>query len=607
MRPVHVYSLVVPLCLLISLPPQAVAEPLAPEVQRELLEKAARWHVPQPHADSKMLKIWVFQSGTKDKFALGFVEPGKPDQALVGFDHWDTTQRVEIKPIADPARLSLDDVTPTSPFSEVHGINFGLITGIQLLRRGEKELGGKLINQALQADAGHARSPFYSPANEAPVLMLARSCFAAALNEITSSKPDFPEIKQRIERLAADRPELKTEALQAVLEALQATVAHQPAPAGSIERVIDDYLLSGGTNGVQNFIGDEASAADRALILKGFEAVPALLKQRHSPRLTNHLMPGFNNFVSHPMTAGQVIDAYLQRLANNEFDSNWLRRQVGETAEDEIVLQWWKEASAMGEQAYVKQYTVTVDEEKHASLSDELLLLAEERYPALLPEFCRRFLPTPTPSWPAFEALMRSDTFTRDQKRQLLEEAIATNHDAHRNSALDLLQTLDPTLADKRLLKLLKEATPAPQGDYWTDQDANLSRYVSDSSDLEVWREFLALLDRADLGMRMELIDNLHPPHDAPPEILRLYHGIYVRFRDDQTVRDESASDKFSGPGAGFPHTRIEMRNFIHTHWGDWLKLERKSPKEDATAAEWKTYRTAVSMAIQQHHANPTR
>ncbi len=47
-------------------------------------------------------------------------------------------------------------------------------TGIQLLRAGRPELGKRLIEKALGAEAGHHRSRFRSPAGEDPVLIAYR-------------------------------------------------------------------------------------------------------------------------------------------------------------------------------------------------------------------------------------------------------------------------------------------------------------------------------------------------------------------------------------------------------------------------------------------------
>ena len=481
---------VVSLVLLgLAIAPCADAETLTCESRKELLQKAEHWLVPQPNPDSRLLKIGVYQSDI-DFYVLGFVEPANPDRALVGFDYWDITRRTETKDVPQPDNLSLADIAPTSPFAGAQGVNFGLLTGIQLVRRGNERLGVALINKALGEDSGHPHSPFHSPAGEPPVLMLARSCLAAALNEITSPKPDFPKIMQRIERLLADEPELKSEATAWALESLKASVAHQLAPEGTIERVVDDYLLGGGRAGAMNWNAEEFRPTERALILKGFEAVPALLAERHSKRFTNHLMQGFNNFPSYPMNAGQVVSGYLQRFANTEFDSDWLDRQKGYTAGDEAVLAWWKEASVLGEEAYVRENTVVLEKDQSARLSYELLLLARERYPALLPGLYQKLLKTSRPSWPVVKAIIQSKTLPQEKLVELLQAGIATNHAAHRNSALGDLRELNPALADEHLLRLLKMAPRTAKAEYWTDQDANLGRFVSKSLEADVWQAY---------------------------------------------------------------------------------------------------------------------
>jgi len=577
---------------------------LQAEVREALLEKAKQWGVPQPSAESLLYKIKVYQSRDTDYFALGFVEPGKPEQALVGLEYWEgkemwrTTQRV-----SNPEAISLENIASSGGgwSLSAYEINYGLVTGIQLLRRGDQKLGSALIEKALKTEAGHHRSPFISPAGEESVLMLARACLAAAINQITTPAPDFRQIKQRVETLLADQPALKSSALDEILESLEASVAHKSSAADSIEKVIDNYLLDSGAEG-KILPPGKFSSAERELIVKGFEAVPALLEQRHSKRLTNHLMHGFNNFPSYPMIAGQVINAYLQRLANDEFGSNWLERQKGLTASDEAVLAWWKKASALGEEAYIKKHIVALRTDKQGDyLSPELLLLAQERYPALLPGIYQSVLKTSAPSGPVAEALTEGIAIAGEQKIELLQAAIATNSVAHRNDALRLLRNLDLELADAKLLQLLKKAPSTAKDAYWTDQDASLGWFVSVSSNADVWKAFHALLERADLGMRMELIDHLNPPDDAPAEILTSFYGIYDQFCEDKAVRDQSTSKKFSGPGAAFSHEKIEMRDFLHEHWAHWLKLELKLPSNNVSPLEWQEYRKQVSLAVKQH------
>lgn len=568
-------------------------------VRVELLENAKAWGVPQPKAGSSLVKVWVFKSGDRDYYALGFREEENAKRALVGFDYWDITERVDVKDVPDPKKVSLENITPTSPFSEVNGVNFGLVTGLQLLGAGNTEIGTELIKKSLREEAGHPRSAFRSSAGESPVIMLARNCLADAMNRISSEKPDFPAIKQRMESILKDQPQLKSKATDWALQGLEASVQHNAAQPGTIESLIDAYLLSGGKEGGMMRGVGKITEAERALVVKGFEAVPALLQARKSRRFTNHVMQGFNNFTSYPMSADQVINAYLQRLANDEFGVDWLDRQMGYTAENDVVLAWWEKASKMGEKAYVANHTITPVQKDGATLSSELLLLAKERYPELLPDLYKAALKTSVPSWPIAEALVGSNA-PIEQKLSLLSAGIASNHRSHRNSALSLLQSLNVGLADEQLIRLLKNAPKTVKEEYWTDQDAGLGRLVSVSVNVEVWNAFHGLLKRADLGMQMELIDHLEPARDAPPQISQSYYRIYDRFRNDERVRDNSTSKKFSGPGAGFSHERLSMRDYVHIHWASWLDLKLKSPQVGASPKEWHAYRVAVSQVIEK-------
>lgn len=424
------------------------ADVLAPETRRMLLGKADAWEVPQPKAGSRLRKIYAYSGeGDADFYILGFVEPGSPNRALVGFEQRDYFGGGELIDVPDLDGLSIDDITPTDSSGEPFGVNTGLLTGIQLLQLGNERLGVALINKSLGADSGHPHSPLYSPAGEPPVLMLARACLASAFNDIASPNPDFASIKKRIERLLADQPTLKNESTDWALEGLAANLAHEAPAEGSIESIIDDFLLDGGGEGIASW--EDFTGPERRLILRGFAAVPALLAERDAKRFSNHVMRGFNNFSSYPMNAGHVIDAYLARLANREFGSNWLRRQQGYRAAEDAVLAWWKEASALGEKAYIEKYFVVHDENNRPRMSDELLLLARERYPAIVPDLYRSILKTSLPSTPVVEAFMSNPALPRARKIELLEMGIATNAGLHREPALRCLRKIDRARAAK--------------------------------------------------------------------------------------------------------------------------------------------------------------
>lgn len=578
----------------------ASCAPLSDDQQAELLKKAADWEVPQPSAQARLVKIESGSRNGQDVCVLGFVEPGAPEKAMTGLDWKDLTGGVEFADAKAP--LDLDDVICGGWFGAPQETSLGLVTGIQLLRRDRRAEGLKLIEKSLAEETGHHRSPFRIPPGEAAVLALARSCLADVINDITSERPDFPHLLKRLRRLLADQPSLKTEATDWAIEALEATVAHPPAKPGSIEALIDDYLMSGGVHGALTPRGEQ-SAAETALVLKGFEAVPAVLAQLDSKRVTNHLMQGFNNFSSYPMQADAVLHDYLRRLANEEFGSNWLDRQQGGNPEREAVEAWWRKARETGERDYVAANLLRPDkdsEKKGAyTISDELLIIAADRYPQCLPGIYRKLLASPTSSYDVAAAIADSKAITGPEKVALFVKAVTQGRDGHRNPALAHLLDLDPAKNEARLIQLLDRCPKTSKQAYWLDQDPALARFVSKSVNPAVWEALHRTLARVDLGMRMEMIDALSPPRDAPPAILASHFKIYDDFGKDPSVRDTADSPKFAGPGAGFPHDRIRMKDFIHREFASWLELEVEAPEDGSTLKAWDRYRAKVKPAIE--------
>lgn len=587
---------------------------------RRLIYFADKWEIPQPKPGSKLVTISNRNPTEKNcHFWLGFVEPGEPNRAIVGDDYMPIGESRAVV-VADPARLSFERaVIDTLHTRRIYDFNLGLITGAQLLRRGDERAGIAMIQTACSVNTGNSQSLFHSPANDPPDTMLARCGIASALNDLAKAKPPFVQIKRRIERILSDQPQLKSEATTYVLEALAANVAHQQPPEGSIERIVDDYLMSAAPRGYLGWHIRDNPAAFR-LVIRGFDAIPALIKERHSKRFTNHVMWALRNESSWPMNAGQVIDSYLSEFACDDLGIDWLSRIKGFGANDELVNKWWKEASALGEETYVKKHAVAIgdviDEEdvagapetqklRHGSLSGPLFILAVEKYPHLLPDIYLQVIKTSFESHPVAEAFMKVDRIPRERKIELLIAGIATNHGDHRHAAALRLRKLDSARADEFLLKFLEEAEGSPKSPGVYERDDGLGGLVGDSTNLEVWRSFDALLDRADVQMRMELIYFLRPPRTAPREVLRAFQRIFLRFRNDTAVRDNADWDLDVRPPshAGFRHDRISMRNYIHQKFAEWLELKIKEPDDKATEEEWRKYREIVSREVEKFFA----
>jgi hypothetical protein len=565
-----------------------------------LLELAEKWEVPQPKTGSKLIKIWAYYNSTGEFYNLGFVDSDDPTQALVGLEKTRIDQNTSTPPLPVPDidKLSLKNVVASDLFGNS---NSGLVTAIQLIRMGHPKIGTELLTRSLKSDAGHPHSPLYIKEGQSAEQTLAASCLAAAIDSITTPKPDFLQIKRRIEIVLQDYPKLKNPATEHVLKGLDASIKRPKPKPGTIEALIDDYLMSGAVDGAMSFNNRENPGKD-ALVLKGFEAIPSLIAQLEDKRMTNHLMQGFNNFSSYPMTADLVINSYLQSFANDELGSNWLDRQKGYTSKKDAVEAWWKIASAMGEKTYVAKNTLRKKEENTVNISDELLAIAIDRYPELLPEFYKEVLRSKTHSWSLADPLAAHPELPFETRKDAMLKGIATGKEEHRNSALRGLWELDQPEAEAILLRLIRKGPKTTDDEYWTDQNASLTRFVSKSRSADIWKATHDYLHRSLLGMRMELISNLKPPEEAPRGILRSFFQVFDRYACDETIRDEKSSSRFDGPGAGFPYPKIELRNFIHQHYAYWLKLEVRAPdRKVETPEKWAAYRLTVARAVQAY------
>ena len=577
-------------------------ENIGKEVQEKLLAYAAKWKLPEPSPTAKLVKIRVHE-GTSDKeiYVLGFLEDTRPCQALVGFYEIDISKFREVKEVPDPENLSLADISCYMPGfgMSCESVDVGFLTGIQLLRAGKEKTALALISRAVAKQVGIPYERY--PEEEPAISLLAKNGLRSANAQLLQDNPDYEQIKQRIEAILKDFPRYPvTYRRESLLVILDATVQHKPSVSGTVDGLIDDYMQYQDCHGMTHDFR-ELGDAERALVLKGFAAIPKLLERRNSIRFTNHLRTGFNIFLR--MQEDAVVNAYLRRFFNNELGVDWLREQNGKIAGDEVVHEWWSKASEMGERAYVAKYAVVHTAGGGAKLSRELLLIAQERYPDLIPELYTAILQTSSSSYDIAEAVVRSNLHT-EKKLELLDSAIKTNSESHRNFALRFLQEINGDAADIHLIRILKNASGTTKGEYRKDQDAVLGVLVGKSQNQQVWTAFHDLLDRSDLGMQMELIDQLYPPSNSPPQILRSYYAVYDKFRNDKRVRDETSSKNFSGPAAGFPYTKIAIRDFVSVHWACWLKLDIRPPeKYDGTPQLWSAYRAHVSKTIENQRA----
>jgi hypothetical protein len=303
------------------------------------------------------------------------------------------------------------------------------------------------------------------------------------------------------------------------------------------------------------------------------------------------------------MTADQVIDQYLSEFASNGTGGNWLDRQKGVLSSKQALKQWWKDAKILGEEKYVAKNLLRITYSKKdaiVSLNSKLQLLAEKKYPHLLPKAYERILSTKGQSYALAKAVSGSDTIPDKQKIALFRQAIKTGQGQHRNIALAELREIDAPLADTALIKIINNSSSTTHHAYWLDHNAAISQLCTRSNNTEVWKALHKLLERADLGMKMELINNLQFNADRQPIAAKFFLEVYDIYKNNEVIRDETSSSKFDGPCAGFPFKKISLRDHVHREWARRLKVECDQPNKKWNSEDWVKYRKIVALEIEK-------
>jgi hypothetical protein len=421
--------------------------------------------------------------------------------------------------------------------------------------------------------------------------------------QLTRPKVDRAPIARRLKELIGKDKELDSEVNRAMLKSLELALVPSKAKPGSIEALIDglvDYTANTGTLG--HFEPDDPYWR---LAERGFEAVPALIEHLDDDRLTRGMMQGFNNFRSWHLRVRFVVGDLLEGLAGHDIGRDWLRRQQGYGVEKAEALKWWDEARKVGEERYLLDHVLPRDDKdgKTAQVNTHQLRIIVAKYPRHVPDLYRTVLDKhpELESWPFIEALGRTKLSARE-KLDLFLYATGNKDMRHRLPALYAIKELDQKQFDALVLAALKALPDDVAGPYWTCREAHLAQLAAQCDDPQVWPALEKAAKRAAVGLRMELLNHMAYPPDAPHRSERL--RLLSAFLDDEAARDRESSKKYEGPCAGFTYRRLSVRDFVAMELADALGIEVELNPE-RTPEEWAEIRGKVREAVKQALARP--
>ncbi|MCW3053222.1 MAG: hypothetical protein JWN14_2392, partial [Chthonomonadales bacterium] len=182
---------------------------------------------------------------------------------------------------------------------------------------------------------------------------------------------------------------------------LEVSLAPSHAESGSIEAEIDalvDYY-NPSTYRIYNEPGTRPLPAEtdprfKKLWLRGFEAVPILLKHLNDRRFTRTYSHIGRFHPSYPYRISHVVADLLTGLAGSEaaVGAHEKERGSGKDINPAKAEQWWKQARAIGEERYLLRHLLPAKNSEEARVNDHNAVLIAARYPRHLPALYREIL-----------------------------------------------------------------------------------------------------------------------------------------------------------------------------------------------------------------------
>ncbi|HYV38952.1 MAG TPA: hypothetical protein VE988_24925 [Gemmataceae bacterium] len=561
----------------------------------QLLVDYRDYGMPMPSKDAKLVK---FESGGRyivnDKlmpptYSVGFLlhpeTKDSPASLLVGTKEvrLDLQTPVEvIEPKPGNAKI-INDLS----FNPTIYISTGQIIAIQCKALGWDDLAKELWT--LSSTGPKVVNP---PGGIPFRTAIANLAWGYYKNELVKPDSDRALAAKQMKKLLAAESEINTEGNQALLKSLDAALIPSTAKAGSLERLVDDLVDM--CNGSEF---DRDPRYDK-LANQGFAAVPILIQHLDDDRLTRSIMPGFNNFRSWNMRVKHVVSDLLREIAADDLDKDWLDRQVGRAVEKADAEAWWKKASKEGEEAYFVAH-VLPSGEKQGWPNALMLEIIAEKYPGHLPKLYKTLLDErpKIESWPMAEQVNKSK-LSADEKRKVF--LYAANHAdlKHRRFGLEYLESYEPKEFIRILLGTLEDFPVTPNSkSYWIAPEVGFVHVVLKTDNPKVWATLEKVAKRADVGFRMELMNQFNQFNVNDKNRQRCLNYL-AAFLDDKEGPDRKANPKmFDGPHAGFTFERLSVQDLAAWQIARILKMPER-PDREWTAEQWEKLRAKVTKAL---------
>jgi hypothetical protein len=407
---------------------------------------------------------------------------------------------------------------------------------------------------------------------------------------LTSPRSDWRLLARRLKRLIAREENVNTLPNRELIRSLDLALVPSKAKPGTITAMIDDLVQAG---------ADEWYLDARAmkLVLRGFDAVPALIEHLDDDRLTH----GMSGILRGPLRHDRVRDFVSDVLA--KIAGGALGGSETEGPDPPVTkaqaLDCGKKARQTGEEAYLLAGVL-----RGAEIVGEpdryLLEIIAKKYPQSLPALYLKVVDKQQGVESTdMAAAIGASALAREKKLELLLHAVRGSNARHRVSALWALKDVDTRLFAQLLVQLLESLPQKAKGPDSDRPEASYALLVSETADPRAWEALLKVAKRSSAGLRLEILERVGArPSDNKQRRPRL--RFLVGLLDDPAVRELTFDPRSRGRGpAAQDFERLAVRDLAAMEIASILEL-RAEPKPNWTAEQWTKLRTDVRRALER-------
>jgi hypothetical protein len=408
-------------------------------------------------------------------------------------------------------------------------------------------------------------------------------------NEIVNPTANRSKVLVEIQTLLERCPEMRTSFVDQTVRQLSITVASRYKGSDEIEKLIDG-LCECQEEGRSLSSPDPSQKAKFEPLIelasRGYAAIPKLIEHAEDERLTRAISPAIMMKPTEFVTVGEMCLNIAEQFAPAS-------RGWGDVLERKSnLVQWWSSASREPEREVCLQRLIANEK----FLPQAPIRWAEHCFPDVLLEAYNEILKSGqrVETYDLLDA-MRASTLDRRQIVEAASRGAGSNIGDVAHAAIWCLEKLDPAAFNRALEVKLQGLPKSATRPAWLSRDASFAQQTAYSSSPKVWAALTEATERADVDLRLELIQQaaFGSGSSETKHLLLSYWASF--FSDPSSVKPDPPAS--ASPSQHFGLPSLMVGHLAMTLAAGELGI-KNLPDDRASAETWNAFRLRLLTEI---------